>query len=144
MNVIWLELEAEMAALKGRSADFYWVGIYLWRGDALELGPYVGPKTDHVRILKGQGVCGTAVAQDRTIAVEDVRALDNYLACNLETRSELVVLLRGNDGKRLVGQIDIDSTRVGRFDPKTVAEVEVLAARLGPRVEVLLHQLASG
>jgi GAF domain-containing protein len=78
------------------------------KGDTLELGPYVGAPTEHTRIKVGIGVCGTAIAQDADINVPDVRALDNYLACSVETRSELVVLIRDSAGL-VVAQIDIDS-----------------------------------
>src|SRR5262245_32904635 len=87
-------LAAAMTYLRGHRADYHWVGIYRLEGDTLVLGPYAGPHTDHDRIPVGHGVCGTAVAEDRNQVVGDVRALTNYLACNLETRSEIVVLIR--------------------------------------------------
>src|SRR5262245_30210147 len=67
-----------------------WVGIYLLAGDTLLLGPYVGKPTDHTRIKVGVGVCGTAVKEDANIIVDDVTSRENYLACTLETRSEIV------------------------------------------------------
>jgi GAF domain-containing protein len=105
-----------------------WVGIYLLIDDTLILGPYVGKPTDHVRIPVGTGVCGTAVAENTNIVVEDVRARENYLACSLETRSEIVVLIRDDAG--IVGQFDIDSDRVGAF----TARDEVLLTTLAPLV----------
>jgi GAF domain-containing protein len=76
----------------------------------------------------GNGVCGTAVAEQRNINVPDVRELQNYLACSADTRSELVVLIKV--GERIVGQIDIDSHSVDAFDEQTVQDVERIAALL--------------
>jgi L-methionine (R)-S-oxide reductase len=88
--------------------DYYnWVGIYLLEGDTLVLHNYVGKPTEHARIPVGQGVCGTAVARRANQIVGDVTKLDNYLACSLETRAEIVVLIRR--GPEIFGQIDIDS-----------------------------------
>src|SRR5207244_13347832 len=83
-----------------------WVGIYFLAGDMLMLGPYVGMPTEHTRIPVGTGVCGTAVARGSNIVVDDVRSLDNYLACSTSTRSELVVLIRHRGA--VVGQFDVD------------------------------------
>ena len=63
-----------------------WSGIYLLVGDTLELGPRTAP-ADHSRIEIGEGVCGTAVSDDRNQIVEDVREVENYLACSIHTRS---------------------------------------------------------
>src|SRR5262249_21238490 len=73
---------------------YRWVGVYWLDGDSLILGPYVGAPTEHSRIPVGRGVCGTAVAEGKNQIVADVRVLSNYLACSLETRSEIVVLIR--------------------------------------------------
>lgn len=116
-----------VAALSPR---FNWVGIYVLKGQVLELGPYIGAKTDHTRIKVGQGVCGTAVAEDKDQNVPDVRARDNYLSCSLETRSELVVLVRDKKGK-VVGQIDIDSHVVAAFGPDEETAVRKVADELG-------------
>jgi GAF domain-containing protein len=104
---------------------WHWVGIYLLDGDTLKLGPYVGAPTEHVAIPVGVGVCGTAVARKTNIIVDDVRAQDNYLACSLETRSELVVLIR--DQGEIVGQFDIDSDNVAEFNARDVAFLEGVA-----------------
>jgi len=115
-----------------------WVGIYLLAGDTLVLGPYVGAPTEHTRIPVGVGVCGTAVARGANIVVEDVRLLDNYLACSAATRSELVVLIR--DGGDVVGQFDIDSDTIGAFGSDDEALLERLAALAAPRC----RRLAAG
>ncbi|GIV05979.1 MAG: hypothetical protein KatS3mg016_1554 [Fimbriimonadales bacterium] len=116
--------------LHDRLPHFHWVGIYWLKGNELVLGPYVGPPTEHVRIPVGRGVCGTAVAENMNQIVEDVRTLENYLACNLETRSEIVVLIRCPNSGRILGQIDVDGTEVGAFDESDEAMLEVIAERI--------------
>ncbi len=106
-----------------------WVGIYLLKGDHLVLHNYIGEPTDLARIPVGSGVCGTAIAEDRDINVPDVQAIDNYLACSIETQSEIVVLIK--DGERTLGQIDIDSDTRAAFDDRDLAELRKVAAALG-------------
>jgi L-methionine (R)-S-oxide reductase len=125
--------------LAGRP-DWDWVGIYLLAGDTLVLGPYVGAPTDHTHIPVGFGVCGTAVARDANIVVDDVRLLDNYLACSAATRSELVVLIRDAGG--VTGQFDVDSDAVGAFRPEDEALLEHLAALAAPRCRRLAAAFA--
>ena len=114
-----------------------WSGIYLLVDGTLVVGPFAGSEEppEHSRIPVGDGVCGTAVAQDRNQLVDDVRELDNYLACSLSTRSELVVLIR-EDG-RVVGQFDIDSDERGAFTQEDEALLEELATVVAPRVASL-------
>lgn len=83
------------------------VYLYMLQDGELQLEAFSGRETEHTRIAVGQGICGTAVATGADQNVGDVRARENYLACNLFTRSELVVLIRR--GAHLLGQIDIDS-----------------------------------
>ena len=96
----------------------------------LELGPYIGAPTEHTRIKVGVGVCGTAVARNEDLNVPDVTASDNYLACSVETQSELVVLVRDQDGI-VLGQIDIDSHTHDAFSPSLEAAVKHIAQDLG-------------
>jgi GAF domain-containing protein len=114
-----------------------WSGIYLLVDGALVVGPFAGSDEppEHSRIEVGDGVCGTAVAEDKNQLVEDVRELDNYLACSISTRSELVVLIR--EGDRIVGQFDIDSDQRGAFTSEDEALLEELAALISPRVASL-------
>jgi GAF domain-containing protein len=114
-----------------------WSGIYLLVDGTLVVGPFAGSEEppEHSRIEVGDGVCGTAVAQDRNQLVDDVRELDNYLACSLSTRSELVVLIR-EDG-RIVGQFDIDSDERGAFTQEDEALLEELATVVAARVASL-------
>ena len=114
-----------------------WVGIYLLVGDTLVLGPYVGKPTEHVRIAVGSGVCGTAVAENTNIVVDDVRTRENYLACSLETRSEIVVLIRDDAG--IVGQFDIDSDRVATFGARDEALLTSLATLVAPHCRTLIQ-----
>ena len=111
-----------------------WSGIYLLVGDTLVLGPRTAP-VDHSRIEIGEGVCGTVVSEDRNQVVEDVREVENYLACSIHTRSELVVLIR-NQGK-IVGEFDIDSDTVGAFTQKDEALLDEMGLLISGRVASL-------
>jgi L-methionine (R)-S-oxide reductase len=111
-----------------------WSGIYLLVGDTLVLGSATAP-ADHSRIGIGEGVCGTAVAEDKNQLVEDVREVDNYLACSIHTRSEIVVLIRDNG--TIVGQFDIDSDTVGAFTAEDERLLDELAELVAPRVASL-------
>ena len=117
-----------MVALADAFSHYKWVGIYWLEGDTLVLGPYVGAATEHDRIPVGRGVCGTAVAEGKNQVVPDVWKLDNYLACSVTTRSEIVVLIR--QAGRIVGQIDADGHEVGAFDATDEALLTAVAERL--------------
>ncbi|MHA2305793.1 MAG: GAF domain-containing protein, partial [Candidatus Hodarchaeales archaeon] len=84
------------------------------KNNELQLDYYFGKPTDHTRIPVGKGVCGSAIAEKTDKIIKDVREEDNYLACSLETRSEIVVLIESED--EIIGQIDVDSDDVGAFD----------------------------
>jgi L-methionine (R)-S-oxide reductase len=118
------------AAEKIRAAGPPYTSVYLYmlHGDQLVLEAYAGRETEHTRIPVGQGVCGTAVASGEDQNVPDVRAIDNYIACNTWTRSELVVLIRR--GNLILGQIDIDSDEPDPFTPAETAEVRRVADAL--------------
>lgn len=105
--------------------DHYnWVGFYFNNGDKpeLKLGSYCGAPTDHTIIPFGKGICGQVAVSNRTFVVDDVSAQDNYLACSIETKAEIVVPVF-KDGKN-IGQIDIDSHRINPFtaDDETLLE----------------------
>jgi GAF domain-containing protein len=121
-----------MRRIADRLPHYNWVGVYVVDGGMLHLGPYVGEPTEHTLIPIGRGVCGTAVATGKNQVVDDVRALDNYLACSLETRSEIVVLVRDPADGQIVAQIDADGHTVGAFDASDEALLEQIAARLAP------------
>src|SRR5262249_54069998 len=95
---------------------YNWTGFYMLDpGDSemLILGPFRGAPTEHVRIPVSQGICGAAVAQNDTVIVDDVHSDPRYLACSLDTRSEIVVPIRVNG--MVVGEIDIDSHDLAAF-----------------------------
>lgn len=94
---------------------YAWAGVYRLEGDVLKLDEYVGAPTEHTEIPVGRGVCGIAVAEDSNQVVEDVSKLDNYLSCSIDTKAEIVVLIR-DQGGAVLGQIDIDGHTAGCFD----------------------------
>lgn len=111
--------------------NYDWCGVYRFENNQLELDAFVGAPTDHMIIPNGVGVCGTAIAENENQIVKDVRELENYLSCSVQTRSEIVVLIR--DGETVVGQIDIDGHEVGSFDHTDEALLEQIAAILAER-----------
>ena len=124
------EVLLRTAAEKIRAAGAPYTSVYLYmlHGKELVLEAYAGRKTEHTRIPVGVGVCGTAIASGQDQNVPDVRAVDNYLACNAWTRSELVVLIRR--GNLILGQIDIDSDVADPFTPEEEAAVKQVADAL--------------
>ena len=114
--------------LKAAGEPYTGVYLYMMQNGELVLEAHAGRPTDHARIAVGVGVCGTAVALGQDQNVADVRARDNYLACNLETRAELVVLIRR--GAEILGQIDIDSDTVDPFTSDEHVEVTRVADAL--------------
>ena len=105
--------------------DLNWAGFYIMRSGELVLGPFQG-KPACVRIPVGKGVCGAAVAQGKSMLVEDVHAFPGHIACDAASRSELVVPLHGRDG--VIGVIDLDSPSLARFDADDQAGIERIAA----------------
>jgi L-methionine (R)-S-oxide reductase len=125
---------AEMVALLQRERPHYnLVGIYLLEGDELVLGPFVGNPTEHVRIPLGKGICGAAATSGQTLIVDDVNADPRYLACSIETRSEIVVPIQ--HGGRVLGEIDIDSDKPAAFTEEDRKLLEAAAAILAQRLE---------
>ncbi len=104
------------------------VYLYMLHGDELVLEAWSGRETEHTSIPVGKGVCGTAVATGEDQNVGDVRGRENYIACNLFTRSELVVLIQR--GGKILGQIDVDSDQVNPFTPEEVGAVRQVAEAL--------------
>lgn len=101
----------EISVLLHNEVDvFDWVGFYLVDPNAdreLVLGPYVGEETDHTRIPFGKGICGQAADTLETYVIQDVSQEDNYLACSVDVKAEIVVPIMKGD--RLIGELDIDS-----------------------------------
>src|SRR3989442_12443430 len=98
------------------------VYAYMLHGNELDLQAYAGRETEHTRIPVGKGVCGTAVAEKRDQNVVDVGAIGNYLACNVFTKTEPVVLVRG--GGQIFGQIDNHSDLPNRGVEREHDDVE--------------------
>ena len=119
------------ALLYNTLPDLNWAGFYLMENGLLVLGPFQG-KPACIEIQVGRGVCGTAAAEDRTQLVYDVHQFPGHIACDSASNSEIVVPIHG-DG-RIVGVLDIDSPRVGRFTEEgrvgLEAFVRVLEAEL--------------
>ncbi|MSR36733.1 MAG: GAF domain-containing protein [Gemmatimonadetes bacterium] len=111
-----------------------WAGVYLLNaeGNELWLHNYVGSPTEHAKIPVGQGVCGTAVAQKQNQNVPDVKKFENYLVCNPDVQSEMVVLIRAGDV--IFGEIDIDSEEPKAFKDDAEAEVQAVADKLAEQL----------
>ncbi|HEY3225612.1 MAG TPA: GAF domain-containing protein [Planctomycetota bacterium] len=117
--------------LRAEVPHFNWVGVYMIEdGDTLVLKAWDGPAaTEHVRIPIGQGICGLAAREARTVVVDDVNKDPRYLACFLQTRSEIVVPVFSEG--RVVGEIDIDSDRPAAFTEADRTLLESVADLLG-------------
>ena len=125
--------------LQERLGHFDWVGFYmieqggLGEEPVLVLGPYVGAVTQHKRIPLNQGICGAAASSGQTVVVDDVKSDPRYLACSLETRSEIVapVLVKG----KVVGELDVDSHTPAAFNDEDRTLVEHCASLVGSYLE---------
>jgi putative methionine-R-sulfoxide reductase with GAF domain len=125
-------MEAVVDTLKKSVPDYTWVGIYLLDGNELVLGPFRGKPSPHTRIPLGRGICGAAAAEKTTIIVDDVNADSRYLACSVDTRSEIVVpIMTGTD---VLGEIDVDSDRTAAFGAPDRTLLEAVAALLAPHL----------
>ncbi|PWK21063.1 GAF domain-containing protein [Xanthomarina spongicola] len=94
---------------------YNWVGFYFKNGDKneLKLGPYVGEPTDHTIIPFGKGICGQVAVSNKNFVVPDVAAQDNYIACSITVKAEIVIPIFVNGEN--IGQIDIDSNTPDPF-----------------------------
>ena len=134
-------VEHLMTTIVGRLAErlekYNWVGFYMLEKGAAEpllaLGPFLGAPTPHTRIPLNQGICGAAASSGRTIVVDDVHSDPRYLACSIETRSEIVapIFVRGE----VVGELDIDSHLPAAFGPDDCRLVEHCARLVGRYLE---------
>jgi L-methionine (R)-S-oxide reductase len=121
-------LSNAVAAVRECVTAASWVGFYIARGGELVLGPFQG-KVACVRIAIGRGVCGTAAAERRTVIVADVDSFPGHIACDAQSKSEIVVPIVDPGGK-LVAVLDLDSHRPAAFD-------DIDAAGLAPVVQLL-------
>jgi L-methionine (R)-S-oxide reductase len=125
--------------LKERLPHFDWVGFYMiekagiGEDPVLVIGPYVGAITPHTRIPLNQGICGAAASSGRTVIVDDVNADPRYLACSLETKSEIVVpiVVKGE----VVGELDVDSHTPAAFTADDRQLLEHCARLVGVYLE---------
>jgi L-methionine (R)-S-oxide reductase len=138
------ETASDLAALQNfiveiipkRLPYYNWTGFYMLDpedAETLVLGPFRGAPTEHVRISVSQGICGAAVARNESVVVDDVQADPRYLACSLETKSEIVVPIRANG--RVAGEIDIDSHDLAAFSEQDTEFLETCAAIVGRFIE---------
>lgn len=124
-------LDFVAAALHENFPHYTGVYIYLLEGETLVLGPYRGRPTEHTRIPIGKGICGRAARVKETVVVDDVNADAEYIACSLQTRSEIVVpILRG---EHVFGEIDIDSDIPAAFTARDREFLEEVARLLAAK-----------
>jgi L-methionine (R)-S-oxide reductase len=130
-------MEGIAKLLHQKMLRYNWVGFYMLekdgKQDVLVLGPFRGTMTPHTRIPLNQGICGAAASTGKTIIIDDVSADSRYLACSLETKSEIVVPVFV--GKKVVGELDIDSHFPAAFTPDDRTICEHAAAVLGRWLE---------
>ena len=130
-------MEGITKLLHQKMLRYNWVGFYmLEKGgpqDVLVLGAFRGTMTPHTRIPLNQGICGAAASTGKTIIVDDVSADSRYLACSLETKSEIVVPVFVE--KKVVGELDIDSHFLAAFSPEDRTLCEHAASVLGRWLE---------
>lgn len=121
-------IDRTVASLHEQEPAFDWVGVYFVDGDTLVLGPFRGEPTEHERIPMGQGVCGSVAETGRTEVVPDVRERPGHIACDVNTRSEVVapIIQQG----RVVGVLDIDSNKQDAFGEREVRLVEEAAEEI--------------
>lgn len=121
--------------LEQNVSHFDWVGFYFAKHDkkTLHLGPYVGDLTDHKVIPFGKGICGQVAVSNETFLVEDVNSQDNYIACSIHVKSEIVVPLFVN-GKN-IGQIDIDSHIPNAFTAEDEDLLKAINASIAEIIE---------
>lgn len=123
---------ANVAALMWQFVpDLNWAGFYRMIDSQLVLGPFVG-KPACLRIELGQGVCGTAAKSGETQRVDDVQAFLGHIACDGETKSELVVPVVAEG--RVIAVIDLDSPLAARFDAEDASGIEALSARIAAAI----------
>lgn len=120
----------KIAEYLDKKVSYYnWTGFYLVdeeQSNYLKVGPYVGEKTDHLKIKFGEGICGQAASTEKTFVIGDVSKETNYLSCSSKTKSEIVVPIFDSENN-IVGEIDIDSHYINPFDEKDKLFLEDLS-----------------
>lgn len=126
----------KVCALLNSSISYYnWVGFYFKNGDKKELilGPYVGEPTDHTVIPFGKGICGQVAVSNENFVVPDVSAQDNYIACSITVKAEIVIPIFVNGEN--IGQIDIDSNTPDPFTEADERFLEFVCAKVSSILE---------
>lgn len=125
-----------VSLLHDKLTRYNWVGFYMIDpkdANMLILGPFRGSMTPHTRIPLNQGICGAAASSGKTVVVDDVNKDSRYLACSLETKSEIVVPVFAKG--KVVGELDIDSHFLAAFGPEDRRLCEHAAQLLGKFIE---------
>ena len=125
-------MTATVETLRKERPGYDWVGVYLLDSNELVLGPYAGKPSPHTRIPLGRGICGAAAAEKATIIVDDVNADARYLACSVDTKSEIVVPIMRDD--TVLGELDVDSDRPAAFGSADKELLESIAALLADKM----------
>jgi L-methionine (R)-S-oxide reductase len=110
------------SVLANRFEHYFWTGFYRVCGDRLVVGPYIGT-VGCLQIEFGRGVCGTAAAERKTVIVEDVNQFPGHIACDPNSKSEIVVPVFDRGGA-LIAVLDVDSDRLDSFDEEDAAGLE--------------------
>jgi L-methionine (R)-S-oxide reductase len=122
--------------LESQVPYYNWVGFYFKHGDRdeLKLGPYVGAPTDHTIIPFGKGICGQVAVSNKNFVVPDVKAQDNYIACSITVKAEIVVPIFVNGEN--IGQIDIDSNTADPFSEDDERFLEYVCKKVAGIIDV--------
>lgn len=130
-------MESITSLLNAEMLKYNWVGFYMLDETTdppvLVLGHYWGAMTPHTRIPLHQGICGAAASSGKTVVVDDVKKDPRYLACSLETKSEIVVPIFVHG--KVAGELDIDSHFSAAFGPEDRELIECCAELVGKRLE---------
>ncbi|WP_066224092.1 GAF domain-containing protein [Formosa haliotis] len=129
-NTVDDRLLAVCELLEAQVPYYNWVGFYFKNGDKneLKLGPYVGAPTDHTIIPFGKGICGQVAVSNKNFVVPDVTAQDNYIACSITVKAEIVIPIFVNGEN--IGQIDIDSNTPDPFTEADERFLEFVCAKV--------------
>jgi len=121
--------------LESNVPHYNWVGFYFRNGtkEELKLGPYVGAPTDHTIIPFGKGICGQVAVSNQNFVVPDVSAQDNYIACSITVKAEIVIPIFVNGEN--IGQIDIDSNTPDPFTEADERFLEFVCAQVATILE---------
>jgi GAF domain-containing protein len=132
-------MQAMVKLLHDRMLKYNWVGFYMLEPGAqppvLVLGAFEGAMTPHTRIPLNQGICGAAASSGQTVVVDDVAKDPRYLACSLETKSEIVVPVFAHG--KVIGELDIDSHFPAAFTPEHQDFVQHCAMLVGKKLETV-------